>query len=81
MNLNKNCLIGGLSWAKVLSFILLFVVLLYPDGMTGKALVQQESYPWGIVTIRGCSSWGIGVNSLFFTNPHTLLKAACRNGS
>ncbi len=51
MNLNKNCPIGGLSWAKVLSFVLLFVVLLYPNGMTGKALIQEGSNPWGIETI------------------------------
>lgn len=51
LNLNKNCPIGGLSRAKVLSIVLLFVVLLYPNGMTGKALIQEGSNPRGIETI------------------------------
>ena len=51
MNLKKNCSMGGLSWAKVLSIALFFVVLLYPNGMTGKALIQEGSSPWGIEPI------------------------------
>ena len=53
MKLKKPCHIGGLSWAKVLSIALLFVLLLYPNGMTGKALIQEESHPRGIVTRGG----------------------------
>ena len=56
MKLKKTFHIGGLSWAKVLSIALLFVVLLYPNGMTGKALIQEESNPLGIDDHRGCLS-------------------------
>ena len=51
MKLKKSFHIGGLSWAKVLSIALFFVVLLYSNGKTGKALIEEGSNPLGIETI------------------------------
>jgi RHS repeat-associated protein len=50
MKLIKSRLIGGLSRVKVLSIVLLFVVLLYPNGMKGKALILEKSPPLGTLT-------------------------------